>query len=635
MRLLNRWSRMDVVFVVAPFADINRPAIGVSLLQSEIRLLGFDSRIEYFNLSLAELIGCTLYQRIANGFAPDLLLGEWFFADAVFGDAIPHEDQYITKILSRFCASDEIFLTELSRVRALRNRFLNDCVARIVGLRPKVVGFSTTFHQTCSCLALAKRLKAMANAPVIIFGGANCEGEMGLQLIRSFPYIDYVCSGESDNTLPILLEKIFRKRITGAIPGALERGAKEPAVPEAVKCMDDLPIPDFADYFDRVRASVLEGDLSINLQIEMARGCWWGAKRHCTFCGLNGDTMSFRSKSPERAFNEISYLSKTYGVSRISCVDNILDFKYLTTLFPRLKKSGLDLELFFEVKANLRRDQLMALREGGVRSIQPGIESFSDEVLRLMHKGCTGLQNIQLLRWCEELGIEVAWNILAGFPGESISEYDRMVKLLPLLTHLSPPACCTPVRLDRFSPFFSHHQDFELTHVRPAPAYFYVFPLTRRELYGLAYFFDFDYSDGRKPATYLLDLQREVQRWWKLRMNESERRPKLDAQFSAEGLLITDMREVATASRHYLTGIAAEICFLCDAAKTPNGLLHLLGSRSRQSDIHTVLAELQEANLLFEEGQQYVSLTVFRDRPEDHPIYQSYAPTTIAKAARS
>jgi ribosomal peptide maturation radical SAM protein 1 len=626
---------MDVVFVVTPFADVSRPAIGVSLLQSEIRLFGFDSRIEYFNLRLAELIGHALYQRLANGFPPDLLLGEWFFADAAFGDAIPHEDDYIAKVLFRVCDSRDTLVADLARARAFRDKFLDDCAVRIQRSQAKVVGFSTTFHQTCSCLALAKRLKAVPDAPVVIFGGANCEGEMGLQLISSFPWVDYVCSGESDNTLPILLEKILHNRTVGSIAGVLDRSAKEPALSEPVKCMDKLPIPDFTDYFDQVREAPLLRELSINLQIETSRGCWWGAKSHCTFCGLNGDTMAFRSKSPERVFDELSFLAKTYQLRRIGCVDNILDLKYLPTLFPRLKNSGLNLELFFEVKANLRRDQLVTLREGGVRSIQPGIESFSDEVLRLMRKGCTGFQNIQLLRWSEELGIDVAWNLLAGFPGESVAEYDRMARLVPLLTHLPPPACCAPVRLDRFSPFFSRPQEFGFIGVRPAPAYFYVFPLDRRELFRLAYYFAFDYSDGREPHNYLVGLQREVRRWWGLRVTDAERRPKLDAQFTAEGLDIIDTRAVARAPRHCLRGIAAEIYALCDRAKTITGLLRELGPGSDKFAVQAALAALQDANLLLNEGEHILSLAVFRNRPEDHRIQQNHVSTTSPKTPSS
>ena len=49
-----------------------------------------------------------------------------------------------------------------------------------------------------------------------------------------------------------------------------------------------------------------------------------------------------------------------------------------------------------------------------MRRIQPGIESLSDHVLKLMRKGTTALQNIQLLKWCREYGVQPEWNLLSA-----------------------------------------------------------------------------------------------------------------------------------------------------------------------------------------------------------------------------
>ena len=68
--------------------------------------------------------------------------------------------------------------------------------------RPRVVGFTTTFHQTCAALAVARRLKALPDPPLVVFGGANCEGEMGVQMLASFEWIDAVCCGEADHSFP-------------------------------------------------------------------------------------------------------------------------------------------------------------------------------------------------------------------------------------------------------------------------------------------------------------------------------------------------------------------------------------------------------------------------------------------------
>ena len=624
---------MDVVFAVPPFVDINRPAIGVSLLKAGIALRGFSSRIEYLCLGLAERIGFMAYQSIANSLGSDSLIGEWFFADVVFGDAIPHENDYINRVLPRYTATGEVRDLVL-KARSVRHQFVEDCARRILQHAPRVVGFTTTFHTTCASLAIAKRIKESADAPVVIFGGANCEGEMGLQLIRSFPWLDYVCTGEADLVFPEFLENLLGGGAQVSVPGFLRQGeADELTTPEPIREMDSLPIPDYSDYFEQVRLSPLQAELRPDLLIETSRGCWWGAKQHCTFCGLNGATMSFRSKSPERVFDELTHLVETYGLKRVDGVDNILDTKYINTLFPRLSESGLDCELFYEVKANLRYDQLATLRAGGMRSIQPGIESFSNEVLRLMRKGCTGLQNIQLLRWCEELGIDIAWNILAGFPGESPSEYQRMAELVPLLAHLQPPSACTPIRLDRFSPFYMQSDEFGLQRVRPTLAYFYVYPLGRRDLARLAYFFDFDYEDKREPHKYIRDLNQEVTRWWNQRLAEPDKRARLDAHVSEDAVNITDTREVAPVESRRLDGLAARLFLQCDSAHSLANLRREFGGEAGEDELLKTLTELVAAKLIIEMDGQYLSLAVIRNRPahnqlEQHNVYSKIHPTT-------
>ena len=82
-----------------------------------------------------------------------------------------------------------------------------------------------------------------------------------------------------------------------------------------------------------------------------------------------------------------------------------------------------------------------------------------------MGKGVTALQNIQLLKWCKELGITVSWNIIWGFPGEPAGEYARMAALVPHLTHLEPPEYAGPISLERFSPNYDFADRLGFVHV--------------------------------------------------------------------------------------------------------------------------------------------------------------------------
>jgi ribosomal peptide maturation radical SAM protein 1 len=406
----------------------------------------------------------------------------------------------------------------------------------------------------------------------------------------------------------------------------LERGKSKLVVKsDAIQNLDALPYPDFDDYFAELAASQTCRERAIHVIIETSRGCWWGAKHHCTFCGLNGDTMAFRSKSPHRAYDEIITLARKHGMQRVAFVDNILDMRYIDTLFPQLADNGMKLELFYEVKSNLRYDQVVKLHRGGMRQIQPGIENFSNEVLKLMEKGVSGLQNIQLMRWCEEVGIECIWNVLGGFPGESPSEYQRIAEMASLLLHLQPPISCGQIRLDRFSPFHTRSEKFGFRNIRPARGYFYVFPLGRRELQRLAYFFDFDYGDGREPQSYMEPICEVTRRWWNAKTATEP--AKLDAWFySNDQARISDTRDSSAPYERELDGLPARLLFHCDTAATIDNLVRRADLADSAAEIETTLKQLCDDRLMLEDEQHYLSLPVFRQRPavNDQDLSNAY-----------
>ena len=150
--------------------------------------------------------------------------------------------------------------------------------------------------------------------------------------------------------------------------------------------------------------------------------------------------MRFRSKSPPRVLDEFAQLARRYRSFRLEAVDNILDIAYLKDLFPVLAATETGYEIFYEVKANLSREQLRLMAQAGVTHIQPGIESLSSNVLLLMRKGVRAIQNVNLLRWSQYYGIHVSWNILWGFPGETQQDYAEQAAVIPDLFHLPPPA---------------------------------------------------------------------------------------------------------------------------------------------------------------------------------------------------
>ena len=153
------------------------------------------------------------------------------------------------------------------------------------------------------------------------------------------------------------------------------------------------------------------------------------------------------------------------------------------------------------------------LRDAGVVAIQPGVESLSTHVLQLMRKGVTALQNIQLLKWCKQYGVTVAWNLLYGFPGETPADYADISRSMASLWHLPPPHAVGAIRMDRFSPYYNEAASFGLVNVRPMDMYRLLYPLPDERLRNLVYFFDFDHADGATPEGCLGDARRGVEQW--------------------------------------------------------------------------------------------------------------------------
>jgi hypothetical protein len=161
-----------------------------------------------------------------------------------------------------------------------------------------------------------------------------------------------------------------------------------------------------------------------------------------------------------------------------------------------------DLSIFYEQKANLPRERLVALKNAGIDTIQPGIEALSSDLLRQMRKGVSARQNLALLRDARGLNISLVWNLLWGFPGDRLDSYRETLALLPLLHHLQPPSGFWPVLIDRFSPYFYDAKNFGISNIRPLPGYFDINP-AGTAVDHIAYHFngDFECASAAAPSS--------------------------------------------------------------------------------------------------------------------------------------
>jgi ribosomal peptide maturation radical SAM protein 1 len=569
-------SRADVVLVSMPFGPLLQPSLALSILASFTRQSGAIVRVEYLTFDFARRIGVPPYlDLLSGGPFSSALPGEFVFASAVSPNAGRDLEAYLDDIYASVASSRSIaprppMVREALRAllecaRAEVDAFLADATERVLGANPSVVGFSSTFQQQLSSLALAGRIKAAAPDTVTVFGGANCEPPMGKEVLACFAAVDAVVPGEGEPVFPELVTRVLEHRPWHTVPGLLTRRQLLPPVGVQVHELDTSPLPDYDDYFAQLHGAELDVMSPPQLLIETSRGCWWGERRHCTFCGIEKGRMAFRSKSPERVLAEIAHLRDRYPGLAIAAVDNIMDRSYFDTVLPALAASRGGGELFYEVKANLSRAQVRALRDAGIPEIQPGIESLADGVLRLMRKGVTAMQNVQLLKWCAELGVRPAWNVLWGFPGEDPAEYADMAAMVPLLSHLRPPMWAGPLRLDRFSPLFEDPGAHGVSGTRPAVAYRHLYALPTASVARLAYFF---VPDPAPAPTYVEALRSSIATW--MQAAPSSAFFSIDAK---DRLVLFDLRPIAERPVVELRGVARRLYLACADARTESALL--------------------------------------------------------------
>lgn len=627
-------GRTAVCLVTMPYASVTLPSLALGLLKAVLVREGIPTTVLHANLWFLETVGLRRF-RICEHLSPvELQLGEWTFAEAAFRDETPDD----AALFARLARRPSLILTMRHRpedvdrlfddLRALRRAataFVDTVARRVLATGARIVGCTSTFEQHCASLALLRRVRELDPGVVTMLGGGNCEAAMGAATHRHFPWVDYVVSGEADGLIAALCRRVLAQgrdvpaaELPAGVLGPGHRDAPLDEPPRAMfHAMDTLPYPDFDDYFAALAASPMRDAIVPGLPVETARGCWWGARHHCTFCGLNGGSMAFRSKSPDRAVDELDHLERRYGLRRFETVDNILDMAYLKTVVPRLaagERNGRS--IFYEVKANLTRAQVASLADAGVSWLQPGIESLHSDVLRLMDKGVQGFQNLQLLKWAREHGVRLSWQVLWGFPGEDDGWYAEMAALLPALEHLQPPGGITRLRLDRFSVYHARPQEFGLD-LRPISSLRWVYPLPEDACRDLTYFF----QDVDAPETVDWIASRPglgatvagIKRW--RRSFWAEPRPILALHDDGRRCVVHDSRRVATQWSTRLGGLERAVLLACDAAPPRERLGAMLGVRATAPRIDDAVASLLARRFLLAMDGRLVALPVRGELP--------------------
>jgi ribosomal peptide maturation radical SAM protein 1 len=590
-----------------------------------------STRIIYPSHDFGSALGLRLYHAIAYADGNIRLgdmsgLGDWFFRQIAFPELPDNTDAYRARYFSTRASLDFVDFDQVLAQRAAAPALLDRLIDAYDLRAADLVGFTSMFAQHTACMALARLLKQSARPPLVVIGGANCEGAMGQALADAMPCFDAVFSGPGLKSFPAFVEAHLAESPASApaIRGVLtaraaaSTGAARPDIlGEELDVNAPLPLDytSFLDTFERA----FNGALQPVLTFETSRGCWWGAKAHCPFCGLNGSTMAYRAMTPPHAIALFERLFQYADrCTLLECCDNIMPARYPEDVFPHVTPPP-GLATYYEVKADLTPGDLSAMARAGVRRVQPGIEALSTSSLKALKKGTHALGNVQFLKNCLAHAIIPLWNLLIGIPLEERPEavYAKYADDIPRLRHLPPPWAVFRIRIDRFSPYFMQPTHYGLK-LRPKEFYRFVYPFSDETLVDLAYYFDDEHAPSAPyaaaAATWHPVLHGLVSEWFRVwHVRDPAQRPALFVETANGSHHLHDSRRGSAVGSPIDKLVFDALTHLSKPTRLPDLLERLQTSGCADPD--AIVAELRDRQLLFEEGDRLLSLAYLGPRP--------------------
>lgn len=597
-----------VALISMPWPASYRPSVQLGALKAFLNLQKIDVDTFHFYPEVADAIGIGVYETISSS----SFTSEAIYASLLFPERENIIQRFLEKEIKRRKKRLPVKLTEIrEKIKKLHKRHLRD----IEWGRYQLIGFSICISQLTSSLYMIREIKGLyPKIPIVIGGSGVCE-EVGRSLLRTFPEIDFAIQGEGE--LPLLkLCRSIESKSNFDIPGLMRRSSREVVGGgyQQIQNLDYLPPPDYSGYFDTLKRLRSLKNIIPAIPIEGSRGCWWNQSHRgeplkaCRFCNLNLQWKGYRAKSPSRIVKEVDYLVRRYGSLKLYFVDNVLNYEGIKEIFEGILGLGKDLEIFLETRAQIKKEQLKLMKKAGVKEIQVGIEALSTSLLKKMHKGTTAIQNIAIMKYCEEVGIINSANLITCFPG---SEEGEVIETLRNMDFVLPYRPLEGIKfwLGYGSAIASYPKMFGIRRIYNHPIYKILFP---EFFYKRLYFMHKGYVGDRYRQERMwrpvLDKCNEWEDYYK-RMKSLSCDPILSYMDGGEFLIIRRRIKENQNELHRLRGVSREIYLFCDTPKHLKRISERFCSIG-QEKLLNFLNSLVDKRIMFKEGNRFLSLAV-------------------------
>ncbi len=311
---------------------------------------------------------------------------------------------------------------------------------------PLCVGItSLTGRQIGYALEISRYVKKISDVPVV-WGGFHASLLPDSTLENK--NIDMLVVGEGELSFLDLVRALANKNTLNGIPGICYKnnGKLIKNLNRNFVYLDDLPylplnlidLKKYLPFFKGRRT----------FYIETSRGC----PNRCAFCyNAAYNKSKWRAFSPERVINEIRNLYNHYHIKSFYIVDDnfFVDLKRAFAIACGVINERLD--IFWEaqgitVNSALKMDEgyLKILVKSGLKKVHFGLETASRRLLEKLNKNLEITDVIEVNRRWSKYDIIMQYNIMCGFPGETIEDIRMSKDLVFQLMRENPNALVSP-----------------------------------------------------------------------------------------------------------------------------------------------------------------------------------------------
>ncbi len=588
---------LRVALVSMPWAIFNRPSIQLGSLKSYVEretTCTVDNYHPY--LLTARVTGTDTYNEIGlSGWG-----GEALFAPLLFPEKREDARNLFRESLKGKIAPLPDFDHLVAGIEQSFMRWLTEIDLQQYSL----IGFSVCFSQLFPSLYLAKQIKKQFADIPLVFGGSSCSGPLGESLIHNFPEIDYLIDGEGEGSLVDLCHFLEGRSRTLPKRIAAQQPTPHADVPLTKLDVNNLPIPDYSPYFKEIQQIIPTLPFIPVLPVEFSRGCWWNK---CTFCNLNLQWQNYRFKQGNRMVEETLHLAKSHESLHFTFTDNALPPKEADQFFNALSENHCDFDFFAEIRGITDPEMLQRYNQGGLRTVQVGIEALSSSLLKKMAKGSTVIDNIAVMKMCSGCSIQLEGNLITDFPATTQQEIAETLTNLDFVLPFAPLQGAT-FFLGYGSPIYDQPGDFSIQAILPHPKNRKLFP--EMHLKSLKMLINSYRGDRQLQHNLWQPVKQRISKWQDFHRKRTDKQQHpLHYRDGSTFLIIRQELQSGSPLLHRLRGLSRNIYLFCESPVKIEDILTAF-PRVTEKALTKFLDEMCSKRLMFQENDRALSLAI-------------------------